>query len=284
MVTFPNCKINLGLNIIGKRIDGYHDLETIFYPIQIKDAVEIIESRNTQHSILSKGALSGNLQCAMSGLPIDGDIENNLCVKAYQLIKKDFPGLPAVMFHLHKVIPIGAGLGGGSADGAFTLKLLNTKFDLGLTEEELIGYALQLGSDCPFFIRNKPCFATGRGEKLELVNVDLTGYKFIIIHPGIHVNTAMAFSNIKACYPARPVKEIVQQPLISWKNELKNDFEEPLFSKHPEIKKLRDDLYDKGAVYASLTGSGSAVYGIFERDQSIDITCPRHFFVKELPS
>ena len=279
MVTFPNCKINLGLSIIRKRTDGYHDLETVFYPIQIKDALEIIETKNSQQS---GDTDRDNAQCSISGLTIDGDIENNLCVKAYHLLKKDFPDLPAVQIHLHKVIPMGAGLGGGSADGAFTLKLLNRKFELGLTEEVLIKYALQLGSDCPFFIKNTPSFATGRGEKLEPVNVDLSGHRLIIVHPGIYVNTGLAFSNIKNYQRSGSVKEIVQQPVSSWKQELTNDFEEPVFSKHPEIKKVKDDLYDNGAVYASMTGSGSAVYGIFEKASSIEIFFPKHFFVKEL--
>ena len=279
MITFPNCKINLGLSIIRKRTDGYHDLETVFYPIQIKDALEIIETSNSSQSGAGDG---NNLQCSISGLTIDGDIENNLCVKAYHLLKKDFPDLPSVQIHLHKVIPIGAGLGGGSANGAFTLTLLNKKFELGLTEEVLIKYALQLGSDCPFFIKNTPSFATGRGENLEPVDVDLRGYKLIIVHPGIYVNTGLAFSNIKLYRRSGSVKEIIQQPVSLWKQELRNDFEEPIFSKHPEIKKIRDELYDSGAVYASMTGSGSAVYGFFEKDKSTSISFPEHFFVKEL--
>lgn len=151
MVVFPNCKINLGLNIVGKRSDGYHDLETFFYPIQLRDAIEVIEDENVHRPV----------ECSIGGFPIEGNIENNLCIKAYYLLKKDFPLLPAVRMHLHKAIPIGAGLGGGSADGAFTLKLLNKKFALSLSEKQSSDYALQLGSDCPFFILNKPCFATG---------------------------------------------------------------------------------------------------------------------------
>ena len=280
MVAFPNCKVNLGLNITGKRADGYHDLETVFYPVQLKDALEIIESRNNQLSM-------PNVQFSMSGLKVDGHVENNLCVKAYDILKRDFPGLPAIKMHLHKAIPMGAGLGGGSADGAFALKLLNKKFDLGLTENELIKYALQLGSDCPFFIINKPCFATGRGEKLEQINIDLTGYKFIIVHPGIHVSTALAFSQVSGRLQ-RPdtynIKKVIQQPISTWKQELRNDFEEPIFSNRPEIRKIKDQLYEYGAVYASMTGSGSAVYGIFEKDKAINLSFPQHYFVKELLS
>jgi 4-diphosphocytidyl-2-C-methyl-D-erythritol kinase len=277
MVFFPNCKINLGLNITGKRPDGFHDLETVFYPIQIKDAVEIINDKNNQRS-------THNVSCSISGLPIDGNTDDNLCVKAYRLLKKDFPDLPAVHIHLHKVIPMGAGLGGGSADGAFTLKLLNKKFDLGLPESVLFRYAMELGSDCPFFIINKPCFATGRGENLTPVNIDLTGYKFIVIHPGIHVDTRLAFSTIQPSKPARSINEIIHDPIGSFKEKLINDFEKSIFSKHPEIRKIKDELYKNGAIYASMTGSGSAVYGIFEKDKSTKISVPQHYFVRELVS
>jgi len=189
MVSFPNCKINLGLNIVNKRDDGYHDIETAFFPIQLKDALELVEKEKFEFST--------------SGIAIEGEPEKNLCIKAYDLLKKDFPQLPAVQMHLHKAIPMGAGLGGGSADGAFTLKLLNKKFELNLSEKQLINYSLQLGSDCPFFILNKPCFATGRGEILEQMEPDLSQYKFLIVHPPIHVSTAWAFSTIK---PSKPVK------------------------------------------------------------------------------
>jgi len=270
MVLFPNCKINLGLNIVGKRSDGYHDLETVFYPIQIKDAVETIEKEKFEFSI--------------TGLAIDGQRENNLCIKAYHLLKKDFPQLPSVQIHLHKTIPVGSGLGGGSADGAFTLKLLNKKFDLSLSEKQLIDYALQLGSDCPFFILNKPCFATGRGETLTQADIDLSKFKVVIVHPGIHISTAWAFSNIKPAVPAKSLKEIIQQPISTWKEELKNDFEEPVFKKYSEIKNIKDELYDAGAVYSSMSGSGSAVYGIFEKDKKISLSFPENYFVKELIS
>lgn len=273
MIIFPNCKINLGLRIAGKRNDGYHDLETVFYPVSIKDAVEVIE--NVQHPI-------NNVQCSMSGLPVDGDVENNLCVKAYHLLKKDFPALPPAQMHLHKAIPVGAGLGGGSADGAFTLHILNKKFNIGLTEKQLSVYALQLGSDSPFFILNKPCFATGRGEILEQVNIDLSAYKILIVHPGIHISTAWAFMNIIPAAREKTIKEIILQPVVSWKEELKNDFEEPVFSKHPEIKSIKEKLYQTGAVYASMTGSGSAVYGIFEKNKILNFAFSENYFVKEI--
>lgn len=268
MVTFPNCKINLGLNIVDNRTDSYHDIETVFYPIKLNDAIEVIEKKNIDFSI--------------SGLPIGDDQENNLSVKAFHLLKKDFPQLPPVHLHLHKVIPIGAGLGGGSADGAFTLKLLNKKFDLGLSEKKLIDYSLRLGSDCPFFISNKPCFATGRGEILEEIDLDLSKYKIVIVHPGVHVSTSWAFSSIKPEAPKKSIKEIIKQPINTWKEELKNDFEEPVVNKYSEIKKIKDDLYSAEAVYSSMSGSGSAVYGFFEKDKILSLSFPGHYFIKEL--
>jgi 4-diphosphocytidyl-2-C-methyl-D-erythritol kinase len=275
MVTFPNCKINLGLNIVNKRNDGYHDIETVFYPIQAKDVLEVVEEKNIQPSML-------NVQFSMSGLQIEGDQKNNLCLKAYDLLKKDFPKLPAVQMHLHKAIPMGAGLGGGSADGAFTLKLLNKKFDLSLSEKQLINYSLQLGSDCPFFILNKPCFATGRGEILEQTELDLSDYKFLLVQPLVHISTAWAFSTIKTLKPVKSIKQIIQQSILTWKAELINDFEKPVFEKYPEIKKIKDKLYNAGAIYASMSGSGSAVYGIFKKEKAISISFPDNYFVKIL--
>ncbi len=189
MIVFPNCKLNLGLHILGKRPDGFHNLETVFYPLPIQDALEIIQhpSSNT------------DIEFSASGLPVDGNTTDNICVKAYHLLRQAFPDLPAVKMHLHKTIPMGAGLGGGSADGAFALTLLNKKFNLGLDEQALIGYALALGSDCPFFIKNTACYATGRGEVLEELQLDLSAYTFAIVNPGIHINTGWAFAqNVQA--------------------------------------------------------------------------------------
>jgi len=268
MVTFPNSKINLGLNIVAKRSDGYHDIETVFFPIHLKDPLEIIENEK--------------LEFSTSGFSIEGEPEKNLCVKAYHLLKKGFPQLPTVQMHLYKAIPMGAGLGGGSADGAFTLKLLNKKFSLSLSEKQLINYSLQLGSDCPFFILNKPCFATGRGEILEQTALDLSEYKFLIVHPQIHISTAWAFSTIKPLKHAKSIKQIIQQSISTWKAELINDFEKPVFEKYPEIKNIKEKLYDEGAIYASLSGSGSAVYGIFKKDKTISISFPDYYFAKTL--
>jgi 4-diphosphocytidyl-2-C-methyl-D-erythritol kinase len=272
VVIFPNAKINLGLNIIRKRLDGYHDLETVFYPLAIRDALEVIKNDNIKEDI----------RVSLSGIPINGKTEENLCFKAYWLLKKDFSQLPAVMIHLHKAIPAGSGLGGGSADGAFTLRLLNQEFALGLSTEQLLDYALQLGSDCPFFIINKPCVATGRGEFLEPVSVDLSGYKFFIVNPGIHLSTAEAFSLLKPSLPSKSIKEIIQQRVETWQTELKNDFEKPVFKKHPEIETIKAKMYGSGAVYSSMTGSGSMVYGIFRKELEVSLDLPPNYFVKEL--
>jgi 4-diphosphocytidyl-2-C-methyl-D-erythritol kinase len=274
MVNFPNCKINLGLNIIGKRADGYHDLETLFYPIAIKDVLEIIEADKTEFTI--------------SGNEIDVPIKENICIQAYQLLKNRFPDLPAAKIHLHKIIPSGAGLGGGSADASFALKLLNEKFQLNLTIQKLIEYALELGSDCPFFILNKPCLATGRGEQLEEIDLDLSDYKIVIVNPGIHINTAWAFTELSGRLQRsdhyKTIKHIIQQPIETWKTELKNDFEVPVFNKYPEIKSIKETLYNNGAIYAAMSGSGSTVFGIFKKKTEVLLSFPKNYFVKELVS
>jgi len=267
LVIFPNCKINLGLNILQKREDGYHDLETVFYPVQLQDALEIITSPSQT-----------NLTC--SGLSID--TTDNICLKAYQLLQKDHTQIPSVHIHLHKTIPMGAGLGGGSADGAFTLLLLNKKYRLELSREQLIDYALQLGSDCPFFIVNRPCYATSRGEIMEEIDLDLSAYKLILVNPGIHVSTAWAFSKIKPM-PDRPsLREMVQRPIREWKTEMNNDFEAAVFSEFPDVKQIRHEMYAKGALFASMSGSGSTVYGIFEKDTSPLFSFPSSYFIKEI--
>jgi 4-diphosphocytidyl-2-C-methyl-D-erythritol kinase len=249
MVVFPNCKINLGLKILRRRADGYHDLETIFFPLAVRDVLETIRSEE--------------MQFTATGLPIPGDSANNLCLKAYTLLKKDFPVLPPVHIYLHKHIPMGAGLGGGSSDGAHMLALLNRQFHLQLDTERLLEYALQLGSDCPFFVLNRPCLGTGRGEELKPVELDLSGYSFVIVNPGVHISTARAFSLIVPDPGGRSVGEIIRQPVQTWAKELVNDFEEPVLQEYPALRRIREELYDKGAIYASLTGSGSSFYGIF---------------------
>lgn len=271
MIVFPNCKINLGLSIKGKRSDGYHNLETVFYPVLIKDILEITTLTNDELSSVLPG--DEYIHFSYSGLPIAGDKNDNLCVKAYYLLKKDFPSLPAIRMHLHKVIPMGAGLGGGSSDGAFTLGLLNEKFALELTTGQLIDYAIQLGSDCPFFIINRSCYAGRRGEMLEELNLDLSAYSLVLINPGIQINTGWAFSRISfpdSCQSqlqGNTLKEIIGQPIDNWKGTLVNDFEKPVFEKFPEIKRIKDHLYKQGAIYAAMSGSGSTVFGIYNKKE-----------------
>jgi 4-diphosphocytidyl-2-C-methyl-D-erythritol kinase len=236
--------------------------------VPFKDALEIIPSTNT------------DIEFTATGLAVDGNAADNLCVKAYHLLKQDFPEVPEVKIHLHKAIPLGAGLGGGSADAAFMLKLLNEKFHLNLSTDQLINYALQLGSDCPFFIINKPCFATGRGEVLEETTLELSAYKIVLINPRIHVNTGWAFSNITPALPIKSIKEIIQQPINTWKDELKNDFETAVFTAHPAIKSIKETLYAQGAIYAAMSGSGSTVFGIFEPNTGPVSLKDSNYFIK----
>ncbi len=273
MVSFPNCKINLGLNIIRKRNDGYHDLETIFYPVQLTDALEIICQPSTVDSP------QPTVNFSSTGLPIHGSESDNLCVKAYYLLQQDFPDLPAITMHLHKVIPMGAGLGGGSADGAFALSLLNDKFQLQLTQAQLIAYALLLGSDCPFFIVNKPCFATSRGEIMQPIDLDLSAYQLVIVNPKIHISTGWAFSNIIPQATKKSIQTIIKQPIESWKNELVNDFQMPAIQAYPAIVEAINILYQQGAVYSAMTGSGSTVFGLFTKGVIPKLSFPEHYFV-----
>lgn len=241
-----------------KRSDGFHDLETVFYPLPLTDALEVITP--------------GTLTFTGSGIAIPGNTADNLCLKAWQLLKKDFPELPEVNIHLHKHIPIGAGLGGGSADAAFILQLLNNRFQLALTEEQLISYAAILGSDCPFFIRNKPCYATGRGEILEPLALNLDTWSFLLIYPGIHVNTGWAFGRITPKVPEQSLRNSILEPVENWKTTISNDFEAPVFSAHPELAVVKETLYAHGAVYATMSGSGSAMVGLFPKGKIPDIT------------
>jgi len=217
----------------------------------------------------------------MSGLTIDGTEAENLCIRAYQLLQKDFPQLPKASIHLHKTIPFGAGLGGGSADATWMLKLINDKYQLQLSAHDLHRYALDLGSDCPFFIINRPCLATGRGEQLTEMDISLAGYRIVLIHPGITVHTGKAFMEITPAIPAKPVREIVMQPVETWKKELLNDFEPVVFRQFPAIKEVKDELYNKGAIYASMSGSGSSVYGIYKKEDQLSFDFPSSYLVKE---
>jgi 4-diphosphocytidyl-2-C-methyl-D-erythritol kinase len=276
MIIFPNCKINLGLRITGKRTDGYHNIETIFYPVPLNDALEIIQATDTQAAAETTFTQTGTL--------VDGDEKDNLCIKAYHLLKKDFTQLSAVKIHLHKAIPMGAGLGGGSADAAFTLQLLNDKFNLQLSTDQLLSYALILGSDCPFFILNKPCYASGRGEIMEPINLDLTGYQLLVVNPGIHVNTGWAFAQLTLANnkTASSLQSIIAAPVASWKNELVNDFEQPVFRQHPTIADIKKELYQQGALYASMSGSGSTVYGLFEKIPDNSFHFPENYLVRRI--
>ncbi len=249
MVGFPNAKINIGLNVVEKRLDGYHNLETIFYPVNIFDSVEILEGKE--------------LQFFSYGLEIPGEVEHNLCVKAFRLLEAEFK-IPNVHIHLLKNIPFGAGLGGGSADAAWVLKLLNEKFELNLSLEKLEDLAAQLGSDCAFFIRNTAQYASGRGEILEPVDIDLQKHTFALIKPNFGISTKEAFSGLKPKPSSQDLRSLVKQPIETWKHQIKNDFEESLFPKFPALQKIKNELYERGAKYASMSGSGSTLFGIFE--------------------
>ncbi len=279
MIVFPNCKINLGLHITSKRADGFHNLETVFFPVMLKDAVEVIE--NSKWGVVNS-EMEKTVAFTSSGLVIDGDAHTNLCVKAYHLLLKDFPTLPTIQMHLHKAIPMGAGLGGGSADGAFALRLLNQKCKLNLTDEQLITYALQLGSDCPFFITNKPCFATSRGEQMEVIDLDLSAYKLVLVNPNIHINTGWAFSQITPSNLTKNIKDIIQQPVSQWKDLLVNDFEAPVSKTHTVIATIKQQLYQAGAVYAAMTGSGSTVFGLFTKETRVELAIDKSYWHKEV--
>lgn len=269
MISFSNIKINIGLNIINKREDGYHNLETIFYSVPLNDTLELLnnnkESRNT-------------INFHSFGLTIDGPIENNLIVKAYNLLANDFE-LNGVDFYLLKNIPMGAGIGGGSSNAAFTLKLLNEKFNLNLNTVQLENYAAKLGSDCAYFIENKPSFATGRGEVLNAIELNLNGYYFILVKPNIHVSTAEAFSNVvKRGNTSVSLKDIIKKPIEEWKNLIENDFEKSVFKIHPSIEKIKEKLYANGAIYASMSGSGASVYGIFKNEINLKTEFESQFY------
>ncbi len=261
MLTFPCAKINLGLNITSKREDGYHNLETIFYPVPLTDALEVK---------LMHDDFPSDEPCDLkiTGNAVDCDEKNNLVVKAYTLLAQDFK-LPRVHTHLVKRIPMQAGLGGGSADGAFMIRLLDERFRLNMGIAEMERYASQLGSDCAFFITAEPSFGTGRGEVLEPVNIaehNLKGYYIAIVKPAIAVSTREAFKQIICRQPEHCCRDIVRQPAETWKTVLTNDFEEPAFKQHPELADIKQRLYDLGAVYAQMSGSGSAFFGLFRTD------------------
>lgn len=249
MIVYPNAKINLGLNVLSKREDGYHDISSVFYPV--KECVDILEIIKSER-----------FEFTRSGIEIsDGE---NLCEKAWKLLDTDF-GIGNVKIHLHKQIPIGAGLGGGSADASFTLKYLTELFDLNLNNKELEKYALRLGADCPFFIDNTPKLVEGIGEKMTSIDLDLSNYEIRLVNPDIHISTKEAYSGIVPKTPVLSVEKIIELPIIEWKGKLKNDFEESIFEKHQQLEGIKDELYKQGSIYSSMSGSGSIVFGIFEK-------------------
>lgn len=261
MITFANAKINLGLNIVEKRPDGYHNLETVFYPIPLRDAIEIEVKENR----------SSKIEFFQEGIQVDGMPENNLIVKAYNLLDLLYH-LPPLNIYTIKKIPTGAGLGGGSADAAFMLKLLNEQFKLDLSVQKLEELAAQLGADCAFFIQNQPTYARGIGNIFSPVELSLKGYRMRLIKPDIFVSTKEAFARISPKKPEINIQEIVSQPVDKWRELLKNDFEESVFPQYPAIGNIKEELYRKGAIYAAMSGSGSSVFGIFEPNQEMDRT------------
>jgi len=252
MITYPNSKINIGLQVTGKRVDGFHNLETIFYPVQLRDALEVIEADHQKFQL--------------SGLDVAGDPGKNLVVQAYELLKADYK-IPPVRIHLHKNIPSGAGLGGGSSDAAYMLILLNDLFRLKISKGKLMKYAVMLGSDCPFFIQGKPVFATGRGEIMEEVKVNLQEYFLILVKPPVHISTAEAYQNVIPHGSRLSLKGLIGFPVSKWNGNILNQFEKYVFEKYPEVGTIKQILYDQGASFALMSGSGSCVYGLFRSEK-----------------
>ncbi|MFA6591811.1 MAG: 4-(cytidine 5'-diphospho)-2-C-methyl-D-erythritol kinase [Bacteroidales bacterium] len=282
MITNPNVKVNLGLNVLGERPDGYHDIETLFYPyFDIKDVLEITSGEDFSHTSASlfarysadEGTLAqaitddGKLMITIAREEgVDWDPLTDLCANAYRLLSDDF-NLPVIRIFLEKLAPVGAGLGGGSADAAFTLKMLNEMCALGLSEKRLCDYASRLGSDCSFFIYDKPMLGIGRGEILTSYPLDLPskGYDLKVIVPeGIAVSTAEAYKGLSPQPPTSALSDVLAMPVDEWKQSLKNDFEPTVFAKHPELSAIKQSLYDSGAAYASMSGSGSALFAIYK--------------------
>ncbi len=256
MICFPNIKINLGLHVINRRTDGFHNIESVFVPVNCHDMLEVIEDVQSA---------KGEITFTATGLPVEGKPENNLIVKAYKLLHTDC-NLPAVKVHLHKIIPMGAGLGGGSSDAAWMIRMLNTKFELNLSIERMEYYAAQLGSDCAFFIRNEPAYLLGKGHELVPCNIDLSNYYIVLLYAGVHSNTALAYQNVSPrgeVITGSSLKELLHQPVGNWKDTVVNDFEKSVFNTFPQLAEIKQNLYNTGAVYASMSGSGSAVFGLY---------------------
>jgi 4-diphosphocytidyl-2-C-methyl-D-erythritol kinase len=276
MITHPICKINLGLNVVERRPDGYHNLETVFYPVPICDALEVFEMDEQFPSAV-------DCDLKVTNIVIDGDEQKNLVVRAYNLLKQDFPTLPRIHAHLYKGIPSQAGMGGGSSDCGFMITLLNQMFQLGLSDQQMIDYAARLGADCAFFVLNKPCYAEGIGERLEPISLSLRGWYLAVVRPAIPVSTKEAFSLITPQHPDVNCRDIVMQPVETWRDHLTNDFEKSVFALHPEIGAIKDRLYGMGAVYAAMSGSGSSVFGLFPAPVSLDSFTASGTFTACLP-
>ncbi|MGD9992461.1 MAG: 4-(cytidine 5'-diphospho)-2-C-methyl-D-erythritol kinase [Salinivirgaceae bacterium] len=270
MIVYPNAKINLGLSIVNKRPDGFHSIETVMYPIPLFDKITLSKNENS--------AGTEKLVFTASGLAIDGVAKNNLIVKAFNLLDADFDLAPT-QIHLEKNIPFGAGLGGGSADCAFTITAIDQLYGLKLTNKQMENYAAQLGSDCPFFIKNQPALAKGRGELLSEIPLDLKGQFLALVIPPVGINTKQAYSLVTPKTPETPVEETIKQPVERWRNNLVNDFEFSVYKQLPEIEQVKTTLYKLGAVYASLSGSGSASFGIFNKDLNFKEHFPENYFV-----
>lgn len=266
MITFPVAKVNLGLNVVERRSDGYHNLQTVFYPVGIKDVLEVFPMAEDFPSEV-------DCDIKISNIHIEGDEQRNLVIRAYQLLKKDFPNLPRLHAHLYKGIPTQAGMGGGSSDASAMLLLLNREYQLGLTEEQLIRYASQLGADCAIFILNRPAYAEGIGEILSPIDLHLEGWYMGVVRPDIPVPTKEAFAHITPHMPEKCCRDIVMQPVETWKDELVNDFENSVFTAHPELAHIKEHLYRLGASYAAMSGSGSAIFGLFKQPAELN----RHF-------
>ncbi|MCT4645221.1 MAG: 4-(cytidine 5'-diphospho)-2-C-methyl-D-erythritol kinase [Carboxylicivirga sp.] len=271
MICYPNSKINIGLNVVEKRADGYHNIETIFYPIPLNDALEAVINKDGESDYIYSN----------SGIEVDAKPEDNICIKALRLIKENYT-VPPVRVHLHKMIPFGAGLGGGSADGAFMLKLINKEFELNIPDKEIHQMATRLGADCPFFINNQSAYATGIGEILEPIELNLSDYHLALVKPQIHVSTPQAYAGVKPQATEHSLKELVKLPIEQWKHHIKNDFEASVFKQFPEIGRLKMQLYEAGALYACMSGSGSSVFGIFKEKPSLDIKEDYFTWIKKL--
>ncbi|MDR3236633.1 MAG: 4-(cytidine 5'-diphospho)-2-C-methyl-D-erythritol kinase [Prevotellaceae bacterium] len=270
MVLFPRAKINIGLQVIARRPDGFHDINTLFYPLPFCDVLEIVEAKKTSLHV--------------SGLPVEGASDDNLCIKAYRLMQQHHH-LPPVAIYLHKMIPTGGGLGGGSSDASHTLRALDALFGLQLTEKSLMSLAATLGSDCAFFIQQKPALAEGRGEILHPASLDLSGYYILLMKPPVHISTADAYAQIKPQKPAQALAQIIHSPITAWRGNVKNDFETTVFTSHPELAGVKAQCYAQGAVYASMSGSGATLFGLFDDEntwQAARQTLPHIIFACKL--